>query len=468
MPSLPLAGPSSQLRAYKSESRRVVNWMPVLIESGTGKGGQSAYLKQVPGKVAKVTLGSSLRGAFVAREVLYVVAGPKFYRIASDWTATELGTLSSSSGPVDFADNTTQLCIVDGAYGYVYDLDAGTFAAIGANWPGSSRVATVDGFGVYCEPGTEQFFVTDNQDFSLIDALSYASAEGTTGNIVAHIVKHRELLILKERTGEIWYSSGGGGADFPFARNDGAALEFGCAATHSLQKMAGTAFWLSKDENGSATVSAMSAYSPQRVSSHALEEALSSVADLSSAYAFTYQQEGLSFYVLQVPGLSSTWVYELASGVWHERGEWVNGAYAPDLATCHAYAYGVHIVGGSDGVLYQLDPTVSTSAGNELVRDWISPHNAQPNAARMRFGSLQVDCEVGEGLAGADAKLMLRYSNDGGKVWSNWRYLTLGEIGRYQARARATMLGSAKDRVWNIRVSDAVQCNPVAVLVDEK
>jgi hypothetical protein len=440
--------------------------MPVLIESGSGKGGQSAYLKQVPGKVAKVSLGSALRGAFVAREVLYVVAGSKFYRIASDWTATELGTLSSSSGPVDFADNTTQLVMVDGPNGYVYDLDEGTFAAIGGSWPGSERVSILDGFGIYCEPDTEQFFVTSNQDFSVIDALNYASAEGTTGNIVAHIVKHRELLILKERTGEVWYSSGG--ADFPLSRNDGAAIEFGCAATHSLQKIAGTAFWLTKDENGSATVSAMTSYTPQRVSSHALEEALSGIADLSGAYAFTYQQEGLSFYVLQVPGLSSTWVYELASGVWHERGEWVNGEWAQDLATCHAYAYGVHIVGGSDGKVYVLDPLTSQSNGAELVRDWISPHNAQPSAARMRFGSLQVDCEVGEGLAGSDAKLMLRYSDDGGKVWSNWRYMTLGEIGRYQARARATMLGSGRDRVWNIRVSDAVQCNPVAVLVDEK
>jgi len=464
MPSLSLAGPSSQLRSYKAECRRVVNWMPVQIESGTGKGGQVAYLKQVPGKVQKASLGDAVRGAFVSREVLYVVAGSKLYRIASDWTATELGTLSSGSGPVDFADNTTQLCIVDGPVGYVYDLDSGVFSTIGTNWPGSARVSVMDGFGIYCEPGTEQFFVSSNQDFTVIDALSYASAEGTTGNIIAHIVKHREALILKERTGEVWYSSGG--ADFPLARNDGAAIEFGCAATHSLQKIAGTAFWLSKDENGSATVSAMTSYTPQRVASHALEEVLSSVSDLSGAYAFTYQQEGLSFYVLQVPGLPTTWVYELASGIWHERGEWVDGDLKQDLATCHAYAYGVHVVGGSDGKLYQLDPTSSQSAGAELCRDWISPHNAQPNASRLRFGSLQVDCEVGEGLAGSDAKLMLRYSDDGGKRWSNWRYLTLGHIGQYQARARATMLGSGRDRVWHIRVTDAVQCNPVSIIVD--
>ncbi len=465
MPSLSLAGPSGQVRAYKAESRRVVNWMPVRIESGTGKGGQQAYLKQVPGKVQKASLGSAFRGLFVSREVLYGVAGSKLYRIASDWTATELGTLSSSTGPVDFADNTTQLCIVDGPYGYAYDLDASTFSTIGGSWPGSSRVSILDGFGIYCEPGTEQFFVSDNQDFTVIDALSYASAEGTTGNIVAHIVKHREALILKERTGEVWYSSGG--ADFPLARNDGAAIEFGCAATHTLQKIAGTAFWLSKDENGSATVSAMTSYSPQRVSSHALEEALSGVTDLSGAYAFTYQQEGLSFYVLQVPGLSTTWVYEIASGVWHERGEWVSGEWSQDLATCHAYAYGAHVVGGSDGNLYELDPLAAQSNNSELVREWISPHNALPNAARLRFGSMQVDCEVGAGLSGTDAKLILRYSDDGGKRWSNWRYLTLGEIGQYQARARATMLGSGRDRVWNIRVTDNVQCNPVAIIVDE-
>lgn len=48
MPVLTLTGPSEPLRST-AEVRRVVGWMPVRIESGTGKGGATSYLKQQPG-----------------------------------------------------------------------------------------------------------------------------------------------------------------------------------------------------------------------------------------------------------------------------------------------------------------------------------------------------------------------------------------------------------------------------------
>lgn len=62
---------------------------------------------------------------------------------------------------------------------------------------------------------------------------------------------------------------------------------------------------------------------------------------------------------------------------------------------------------------------------------------------------------------------MLRYSDDGGSTWVNWRYLTLGNIGQFKARARATMLGSARDSVWQIHVTDDVTCNLLSAVVDE-
>ena len=260
-----------------------------------------------------------------------------------------------------------------------------------------------------------------------------------------------------------------GGVDFPLARNDGANIETGLIAPHSLQKVAGSAFWLGQDAKGEGIVFSMQAYQPIRVSSHALEEQLASVSDLSGAWAWTYHQEGLTFYVLQVPGLSTTWVYELASGTWHERAEWVDGDYQPWRASCHALAYGVHVVGDSSGQLYELSPTASSNAGDVLIRDRITPHNAMPTLERRRFGSLQVDCTVGLGITeGAQATLMLRYSDNSGASWSNWRYLTLGAVGEYLARARATMLGAARDRVWHIRVTDDVRCDLLSAVLDER
>lgn len=468
MPAIPIAGPSYALRNRSADVQRCVNWIPVQIESGVGKGGQPSYLKQVPGKAAFSTLDDPVRGIYTARDMLYVVAGARLYSIDSSGVATFCGSLSSNTGPVQMADNVTQLGIVDGAGGYVLDLDTLAFAAMAGNFRGSSQIDVLDGYGVFAVPDSAQFYISANQDFTEFNALEFATTESSIGDIVALCVKHRELILLKERTGEVWADSGG--ADFPLARNDGAALQVGCAAAQSLAVIDGAAVWLSRDVSGGIGVSAMTAYQPQRISNHALEEALTPLteAQISGSRAYAYRQEGLSFYVLQVPGLATTWAYELRAGIWHERAEWVDGAHTQDLGTCHAYAYGRHFVGGSDGVIYSLDPGVSASGSGPLVRERITPHNAMPSLSRRRFGSMQIDCNPGLGLSdGSAGSMLLRYSDDGGMTWGNWRTLSLGAVGRYTARARATMLGSARDRVWHIRVTDPVRCEPVAAIVDE-
>lgn len=467
MPALNLVGPSYVLRNAKADRERVVNWMPVLIESAQGKGGASSYLKQCPGLSAPlVNLGAPLRGIYVARGVLYAVAGLTLYEISASWAATSRGTLGTSTGIVSMAANDTQVCAVDGPNGYVYDLDAVSFSTIDTNWRGSSRVEVIDGYGIFFDPDTPQFYISANQDFTSLDALDYATAEGATGDIISFLVKYRELMILKTNTGEFWQDAGD--ADFAFARNAGANVEVGLAAANTLQKIGGVAYWLGRDERGLGTVFAMPGYKEQRISSHSLEEALSGVTDLSGAYAFTYWQEGLSFYVLQVPGLTTTWVYEVAAGIWHERAELVDGEFQPWRATCHAHCYGVHIVGDAAGNLYKLDPLVNTNSGDPLARDRITAHLALPTNARQRVGSIQIDGQTGDGLPdGSEACLLLRYSDDGGRTWGNWRQLTLGAIGQYKARARATLLGAARDRVWQIRVTDDVRFEPMTAIVNE-
>jgi hypothetical protein len=212
----------------------------------------------------------------------------------------------------------------------------------------------------------------------------------------------------------------------------------------------------------------MSAYSPQRISSHALEELLSGIVDLSGATAFTFHIEGQTQYVLNVPGLETTWCYDVAAGIWWEAAEWVNGAYEPWRPTCHAVCYGKHIMGDADGNLYQLDPTYNTFNGDPIVRERITPHSTTPSLGRIRYGSIQIDCRVGDGISGgSQATMMLRYSSDGGQTWGNWRYLSLGAIGQYTARARATMLGADRDRVWALRVTDDVRCDVLAAVVNE-
>lgn len=467
MTAITLAGPSYQLRNFNADAERTVNWMPTRIETGTGKGDAQWYLKSVPGLKKVGAIAGPVRGFKVGRGVLYAVGGNNFYRINGDFSNVSFGTLMTSEGSAEMAVNKTQICAVDGPNGYVFDMDASTFLPITSDaWRGSPRVETLDVYGVFFDAQDAQMYLSGPEDFTSLDPLDFVTAESSPGRLVSHIVKHREVILMKDNTSEVW--ANGGGTDFPLVRNEGANIEAGCSAVYSLRKVNGVAYWLGRDESGAAVVFRMSTYSPERISTHALEEALTALPGISGATAFCYQQEGLSFYVLNVPGLSTTWVYELGSGQWHERAEWVNGEYKPWRVTAHAYAYGKHIVGDADGNLYELSPAVTNNDGDILIRDRITPHMAAPSLSRVRFGSLQVDCQIGQGLPlNQEARLMLRYSDDGARTWSSWRYLTLGKVGERFARARATMLGAARDRIWHIRVTDDVACDPINAVVNE-
>lgn len=50
----------------------------------------------------------------------------------------------------------------------------------------------------------------------------------------------------------------------------------------------------------------------------------------------------------------------------------------------------------------------------------------------------------------------VRFSQDGGHNWSNWRTRSLGEVGAFQKRAVLRRMGVGRQWVMEIRVAD--QC----------
>lgn len=78
----------------------------------------------------------------------------------------------------------------------------------------------------------------------------------------------------------------------------------------------------------------------------------------------------------------------------------------------------------------------------------------------MFYSSFQLDIQQGQGLngnvQGSDPECMLRFSDDGGRTWSNIKQASIGKIGQYKKRAIFRRLGHARDRVFEITISDPV------------
>ena len=63
-------------------------------------------------------------------------------------------------------------------------------------------------------------------------------------------------------------------------------------------------------------------------------------------------------------------------------------------------------------------------------------------------------------------RIVLEISNDGGQTFSNPIYASLGQIGRWYTRARWQRLGSSRDRVFRVTVTDPVKVQMLSAYLD--
>lgn len=393
-----------------------------------------------------------IRGLWNHAGVLYMVKDGTLYSIDSAGQALNRGTLNSTAGVVDFESNHSQLCVNDGSYLYVYAPLAGTFVTA-ANYPGGDRLSFLDQRVNFMYRGTQQFGWTALGDATLINVLDFDSAESSPTALVSQLAFNHELWLFKTDVTEIWDPIGG----LDVYQKSTAAIDYGCAAPHSAQKTPNSVIWLSQDKGGQAMIISAVGHQAQRISTRAQEDQLDGL-NLAGARAFTYSDGGQSFYCLNVPGLSTTLVWDETFGEWHERAELVSGAYAPWRPTCHAFAYGRHYFGTDAGDLYIADRNVHLYGSDPKCRDRIAPVISAPDMHRVSYPRLEVLCEKGTG-----ATVMLRFSDDNGANWSGWFYTTVGALGVFKARARFNRLGSGYDRVFQVRMTDNAPFNPVAV-----
>ncbi len=458
----PILGSSYVARSVNAADNRMVNLYPEAIPEG---GKESGFLTRAPGLRLLGTAGQGpCRGMWQFGNYGYVVSGEKLYQINSFWDATELGTVSGN-GPVSMADNGTQLFIACNPDGFIYNATSNTFQKItDPDFPGAVTVGYIDGYFVFNAPNSQQFYVTAIFDGTDIDALDFASAEGSPDGLVALIVDHREVWLFGTNSVEVWYDAGT--TDFPLARIQGAFNEIGCAAAYSVAKLDNALFWLGADARGRGIVYRANGYTGQRVSTHAVEWQIQQYGSLSDAVGYTYQQDGHAFYVLNFPSANTTWIYDVATNGWHERAGFVNGQFTRHWGNCQM-AFNSEIVIGdyANGNFYAFDMDVYSDNGSvqRWLRSWRAIPTGQNNLKRTAQHSLQLDCQTGVGVVtgqGSDPQVMLRWSDDGGHTWSSEHWRSMGKIGEYGYRTIWRRLGMTlklRDRVYEISGTDPVK-----------
>lgn len=458
----PILGSSYVASSVNAACSRMVNLYPEILGP---EGKEAAFLSRCPGLTLLKEIGTGpIRGLHQFGNYSYVVSGNKVFRVAADWSYVELGGIAGTSR-VSMADNGSQLMIAAGNNGYIYDMNGGWFSPISdPDFPGARTVGYIDGYFVFTEPNSAKVWVTQLFDGMDINALDFASAEGSPDKLISMIVDHREVWLFGEKSVEVWYNSGN--ADFPLERIQGAFIEIGCAAVNSVAKMDNSVFWLGSDDRGFGVVYRADGYAGKRVSTHAIESQIQKYGPLNDATAYTYQQNGHSFYVLNFPSAKTTWVYDASTQSWHERASWNNGSFDRHRGDCQMVFGGQQIVGDyQSNKIYAMDLDIYDDAG--VPQKWLRSWRALPQGAntlrRTVQHELQIDCESGVGTVqgqGSDPQMMLRWSDDGGHTWSNEHHRAMGKIGDTFARIIWRRLGMSlklRDRVYEVSGTDPVK-----------
>lgn len=337
--------------------------------------------------------------------------------------------------------------------------------------PSASHIVWSDGYFIVNQGGTNKFFISGLQDFE-INTLDFTSSEGSPDIVLALAVINRYLYVFNEKTTEVYANTGN--ADFPFERIQGGFLETGCAAAGSVAKVGGNICFLARSEEGEGSVFSVEGLTLKRISTHAIEQAIRGYADISTATAYSYLSGGHLFYVLNFD--EATWVYDLSTGMWHERAYTNAGDLERHRAQYCAYvpSLKVHLVGDyATNEVFVLSESKYSDNGNAITRLRTSPY-VSAEGDRVRFNRFQLDMETGIGLDGAvqgsEPSVMLDWSNDNGHTWSSesWALADAGSgnIGAYQTRVVWRRLGQARDRVFRVKITDPVKVRLISALID--
>ncbi|MFC4275564.1 packaged DNA stabilization protein [Achromobacter aloeverae] len=466
---VPLISGAYQAKSIIANAQRCVN---LYVEKNPQDAPFPTTHYQTPGLV-KIAESSDFgwRGLYFASNgTLYGVCGQTFYAIGSDWSLTQLGSVSSIDSMVYMADNGTTLLAVDGTeQGYTVTLADNTFGSVtDLGFYGGTTIQYADGFFILNRPGTTQFYISLAFQ-ATFDATDFAGKTGFADKLLTLAVTRLYIFLLGQWTTEVWVNSGN--ATFPYQRMPGTFIQHGCAAVDSVAQMDGAIYWLAQSPQGKCMVVHTEQYEAVRISTHAIENEIQSYPRIDDARGYTFQLEGHFQYVLTFPSAQKTWVYDLSTKEWHE-WLWLDeqGVFKRHRSNCFAYAYGTPVVGDwENGKLYRLDMDAMTDDGAPISRLRSFPHMVD-DGNRVAYREFIADFQVGEGADFEEVPVFLRWSDTRGASWGNHIRESFGLEGDYLKSLQFQRLGMARDRVfelsWSAPVKTALNgayVQPVAV-----
>ena len=295
-------------------------------------------------------------------------------------------------------------------------------------------------------------------------ATNYITPMSSTGDVVRAmgVLNDNSLWLFGARSNECWTFAD----DSATPENQRQGTQIGIKAPNSLAKVENSLIFLGSGQQGDNGVWIITDNSsPKKISSVSLERDLSTKVT-EDAIAYGYSKDGHSFYCLTLPTSDVTYVFDLTTGLWHNRStldQYLNIDHCWFPETCCMF-YGTLLFG--------------TRSSNSLIKlsyDKKTDYNDRP-IKKLRRGPIIISdlstyillefrlisnngttTILQENEEGYNPTVMFRISTDGGNTWGNVINENLGCAGIYSYDTRISGLGSGKCICVEASVTDPIK-----------
>jgi hypothetical protein len=410
-------------------------------------------------------------GIYYFQSLLVVVTSDrKIYSIDADKNIVDVtgDALPGTARPV-FTDNREELIIAGGGKPIKW-LGDGTTTEIIDDAPSTTHLSFLDGFLLTNRRlDSEHNKVIQFSEFEDIDSwilTSIFSAVGDPDEIQGHVVNQREAYIIGEKTTEIWQNVGA--FPVPFARAH--VWQYGTCAKYSIIVADNSVIFIDQDRR----IMRIAGREIVRIS-EGIEEDLFRYETVSDCVTSQFSWNGSTHVLFIFPTERKAWSIDLRNNQWTEwRGfsiDWdrprINCSfYVQETRECFAGDF-------ATGKIWKFSDTIKTDADNIFKRSRKFSHIDQGTYSKKQVRVLRINMKrdiattYTEGLTSTDPTLEIRWKDDG-KFWTNWRQISLGQIGQLKRFVEIFRLGQYRSRQYEIQFSDPVELNISDIETDEE
>lgn len=376
------------------------------------------------------SLGGQPRGIYRADGVVdgavMAVAGSKLYR-----DQTLVGDIGDDGRRVEWAFTVDGLFVLSDGVVWQYDgdLTATTF-------PDEADVASISDLNnvlvaVRADTGTVYFRLAGDTTWNPLD---FFSAEREPDPAIC--VRALADLLFVFGSSSVEAFSPTGDAETPFVRVDGLSITRGCKDRDSVVRADNTLVFISETNSvfrieGTAV----------KVSDNGID---GRIQESNSASAWTYTDAGHEFYVVNLD--EETLALDLSTGQWHQ----------PIWDVSVGWDDGQRVWVGSGEAIHLLEDR-SDDNGAPIERLFTA---LAPTENVGSCDCIQVNVTVGTADVNSEPGILsMRWSDNEGRTWSDWKEAQAGFWGEFRRRVRYRRLGmiDAPGRVFEFRFTDPVK-----------